>query len=120
MESFILQQSEDIENELITAAGSSLALTEFQGKYSELLQITYREVKSGSLSTDTIARVVSAASSIRILARTFSGAQAKHASLSVELKDEIDAIYAEVCYCHDLLHSFMINILRLGYFASSV
>lgn len=120
MESFILQQLEGIENELITTAGNSLALNEFQGKYSDLLQIIDREVKNGSLSTDTIACVFSTASSIRILARTFSDAHAKHASLSVELKDEIDAIYAEVCYCRDLLHSFMMGIVCLGYFAYSV
>ena len=120
MESFILQRLEDIENELVTAAGSSLALTEFQGKYSELLQIIDREVKNGSLSTDTISRVFSAASSVGILARTFSGAHAKYALLSVELKDEIDAIYAEVCYCRDLLHTFTMDIIRLGCFASLV
>ena len=98
MNSFILQQLEDIEGKLITAAGSGLpALTEFLGKYSELQRVIGREMKNGFLDADTMARVLTGISSTRILAKNLLDMQATLCSHTAQLHDATEDILTQVC-----------------------
>ena len=97
MEFSIIRQLETVEEEILAADGSS-ALAAFTEKWTTLLQDINQASQAGHLSRETQALVFQTASMVNTLAESFLEFEQTHIALSVQFKDDMQEIYARVCF----------------------
>ena len=102
MEYSIIRQLETVEEEMLAADGSS-ALAVFTERWTTLLQDINQASQAGHLSRETQALVFQTASMVNTLAESFLEFERTHIALSVQFKDDMQEIYARVCFISRLV-----------------
>ena len=85
------------------AADGSSGLAVFTEKWTTLLQDINQASQAGHLSRETQALVFQTASMVNTLAESFLEFERTHIALSVQFKDDMQEIYARVCFISRLV-----------------
>ena len=104
MEFSIIRRLETVEDEMLAAVASdgSSALAVFTEKWSTLLQDINHASQAGHLSRETQALAFQTASMVNTLAESFVEFEQTHITLSKQFKDDMQEIYAQVCFISSL------------------
>ena len=106
MEFSIIRRLETVEEEILAAVASdgSSALAVFTEKWTTLLQDINQASQAGHLSRETQVLGFQIASMVNTLAKSFAEFEQTHiAPLSVQFKDDMQEIYARVCFISRLV-----------------